>query len=155
MSTGVTDELKTYKRGDILFSEGEPSTFLYIIKSGKVLLVREQGDHLIPLSLVGGGEFIGEISIFTDEPRSASAVIQEDTQLYLIKKSEIKSIVKSCPEWISDIMETLCTRLKDTSDILREHRLMGDGSQTSLSSEDEKQLLQALANHRAGRGLNH
>lgn len=155
MSSSATDDLKRYKKGNVLFTEGEPSTFLYIIKSGKVLLVREQGDGLVPLSVVGAGQFIGEISIFTDEPRSASAIIQEDAQLYLIKKSDIKNIVKTCPEWISDIIETLCMRLKHTTDVLKEHKLMADGSQTNLTTEQEKTLRQAILDHRAGRGMSH
>lgn len=153
MSSDVMDDLRKFKKGSVLFVQGEPSTFLYIIKSGEIRIFREDGNRIFPISKVGSKQFIGEISIFTDEARTASAVVSQDSEVYLVKKSEIKKIIRSCPDWLSEIMETLCDRLKHATDVLREHKISDDGPVDSISSQQEKEYLEAIKKHRAGRGL--
>lgn len=154
MSNTFMDDLKKYKRGNVLFVEGEPSTFLYIIKTGKVLLVKQEGNSLVPLTEVKSGNFIGEISVFTDETRTATAIVMDDSEIYLVKKSDIKQVVSQCPEWIDDIMQTLCERLKHTTDILREHKIMLSESESTLTSDQINHYMKAIDDYRAGRGRN-
>ncbi len=152
MSSDILD-LRTLKKGNVLFVEGEPSTYLYIIKSGSILILRDDNNRITPLAEIGAKQFLGEISIFTDEARTANAIVTQDSEVYLVKKSDIKKVIRDCPEWLSEIMETLCDRLKHASDVLREHKITSDGQVLSLNSAQEKEYLEALAKHRSGRGL--
>ncbi len=152
MSSDILD-LRTLKKGSVLFVEGEPSTYLYIIKKGSILILRDDNNRVTPLAKIGDKQFLGEISIFTDETRTANAIVTEDSQVYLVKKSDIKKVIRDCPEWLSEIMETLCERLKHASDVLREHKITSDGQVLSLNSNQEKEYLEALNKHRTGRGL--
>lgn len=154
MSSDVLNDLRTLKKGSVLFVQGEPSTYLYIVKTGTIKIFKEEGNRLFPISSIGPKQFIGEISIFTDENRTASAVVSEDAQVYLLKKSDIKKIVRSCPEWLSEIMETLCDRLKHATDILREHKISDTDTDNAISPQAEKEFLEAINKHRVGRGLN-
>lgn len=153
MSNNVMDELHKLKKGSVLFVQGEPSTYLYIVKSGEIMIFREEGSKLFPVSVIGPQQFIGEISIFTDEVRTATAVVSSDAEVYLVKKSDIKKIVRSCPEWLSEIMETLCDRLKHATDILREHKIQNEDMISGISPQQEKEFLDAISSHRSGRGL--
>lgn len=154
MSNNLLDDLRSLKKGAVLFVEGEPSTYLYIIKSGEISIFKEDKGRIFPISVIGEKQFIGEISIFTDDTRTACAVVSKDAEVYMIKKSDIKKIVRSCPEWLSEIMETLCDRLKHATDILREHKLSDTTDNENFGIQQEKDLLEAVAKHRAARGLN-
>lgn len=152
MSNDILD-LRTLKKGSVLFVEGEPSTYLYIIKTGSILILRDDNNRITPLANIGAKQFLGEISIFTDETRTANAIVTEESQVYLIKKSDIKKVIRDCPDWLSEIMETLCDRLKHASDVLREHKITTDGQVLNVDSTQEKAYLEALSKHRSARGL--
>jgi|SRR5690606_16688098 len=154
MSNNVLGDLRLLKKGSVLFVEGEPSTYLYIVKSGEIAIFKEEKGRIFPISMIGPKQFIGEISIFTDDHRTACAVVAQDAEVYMIKKSDIKKIVRACPDWLSEIMETLCDRLKHATDILREHKLSDSTQNEKFGVQQEKELLESVAKHRAGRGLN-
>lgn len=149
------DKPVLYKKGQVIFCEGEPSSYLYIVKSGKVIVVKDDGQRVIPISLIEEKEFLGETSVFTDETRSASALALEHTELYVIKKSEIKHVLKHCPEWVGNIMATLCERLSDSIEILREHRIMDESleNMSTLNPQDLVKYRQEIDEYRSRRGI--
>ena len=56
---------RSFKKGDIIFREGDAGDNLFIIKSGKVGVLKGEKESLVLLSVLGPGEFFGET------PRSA------------------------------------------------------------------------------------
>lgn len=145
----------SFKRGQVIFAEGEPSTYLYIVAKGDVAIVKEGKGRLSPISTVGEKDFIGELSMFNDEPRSATAIALQDCELVVIKKSEIRKVLRSCPEWVSNIMVTISDRLRSTVDVLREHRIV-DEIQSSKGTISENELIEFSKNvedYRKRRGL--
>ncbi len=140
------------KKGQVLFVEGEASAYLYIIVQGKVRVVKENDSELIPISVVGDKSFLGELSMFSDEPRSACAFAIEDTDVLMIKKSEIKKVIKSCPLWVSEIMETLSNRLRSSIEILREHKIVEEDE--SFDPAELKKMTASIQDYRERRGLN-
>jgi CRP/FNR family transcriptional regulator, cyclic AMP receptor protein len=150
------DDAVTLKQGQVLFVEGESSAYLYIIVSGKISIFKETESNLIPISVIEGKSFIGEMSMFSDDPRSASAVAMESTKVIMIKKSEIRKVIKTCPIWVSQIMQTLSSRLRGGLDILREHNIVdgGSDSENNFSQEQLNKIGVSLKNYRTRRGLN-
>jgi CRP-like cAMP-binding protein len=152
---GVTnfDDPVKFKAGHVIFAEGESSPYLYIVVKGEVKIFKEDAQRLIPISVVREKDFIGELSIFSDEPRSATAIAGVDTELMIIKKAEVRKVIKDCPEWISDVMITISDRLRNTIDVLREHRisddLVEDGSMTS--PEEMSKYVRAIKEYRSRR----
>lgn len=149
------DEPVKYAKGHVIFAEGEPSSYLYIVISGEVRIFKEDKNRVIPISVVREKDFIGELSMFSDEKRSASAVATKDTQLMLIKKSDIRKVLKMCPDWVTEIMNTLSERLRGTIDILREHRIEDDLSEAGkpLTVEESNQIAKAIKDYKTRRGL--
>jgi CRP/FNR family cyclic AMP-dependent transcriptional regulator len=149
------DDVITMKKGHVLFVEGEPSNFLYIVVSGEIRVVKENGKRLVPISIVRERDFIGELSMFSDEPRAACAIATQHSEVLMIKKSDIRKVIKSCPDWVNDIMQTLTDRLRGGIEILREHRIIDDIFEVGndLSAEDEKTLQNEIQKYRDRRGL--
>ena len=115
-----------YKRGQVIFAQGEASSYLYIVASGEVGIFLEDNEKLTLLNTVGAKDFIGELTMFSDDKRNATAIALEESKLVIIQKAEIRKVLKMCPEWVSNIMLTLTDRLRNSVDILREHRVVDE-----------------------------
>lgn len=150
------DKPMNFKKGQVIFAEGEASSFLYIVISGEVRIFKEQNSKLMPISVVGPKDFIGELSMFNDEPRSATAIATKETTLMIIKKTDIRKVLRSCPEWVSDIMITISDRLRSTVEVLREHRIVDDlhpEEVQPLSGQEIKTFQSSVSDYRSRRGL--
>lgn len=149
------DKPVDYKEGTVIFAEGEPSSYLYIVVSGEIRIFKEDKDRLIPISIARNKDFIGELSIFSDEPRSVSAIATTSTSVIMLKKSDIRKVIKDCPDWVSNIMVTLSDRLRGSIDMLREHRIVDDITDggEELDSQAEKKFHKSIEDYRKRRGL--
>ncbi|MFT6068906.1 MAG: CRP-like cAMP-binding protein [Bacteriovoracaceae bacterium] len=149
------DKPVDYKEGTVIFSEGEPSSYMYIVVSGEIRIFKEDKDRLIPISIAKSKDFIGELSIFNDEPRSVSAIAVASSTVIVLKKSDIRKVIKECPDWVSNIMVTLSDRLRGSIDMLREHRIVDDitNAGDELDSQAEKKFHKLIQDYRKRRGL--
>src|SRR5947207_14182444 len=77
-------------RSTTIMAGGDATDSLYIVLSGrlKVMMSDSDGKEVI-LSILGPGEFFGEMGLIDDEPRSASVVSIEPCELLAIAKREI------------------------------------------------------------------
>lgn len=76
---------------DVLTEDGAPSRFLYVIRQG-ALEVRHDGRVL---DLLGEGELVGELSLITQEPPTATVRAHEDTLCYLIPRLAALEVIGS------------------------------------------------------------
>jgi len=96
-----------YGRGEILFRQGEAGHSLFVIWRGRldVLIAGERG--LIEVIEVPAGDFVGERSLLTGEPRSATVRASTDCDLLEVSKSNLAEVMAASPlvaEQISTIM---------------------------------------------------
>src|ERR671925_477193 len=90
---------RTYPTGSFLFFQGDPGEACYLIVAGavKVLIQGAQGRELI-LAWLRAGDFVGEMALFDDQPRSASVQVTEEATVLILPKREFLAQVKgSCP----------------------------------------------------------
>lgn len=149
------DKPVEYKEGTVIYTEGEPSSFLYIVVTGEIRIFKEDQGRLIPISICRDKDFIGELSIFNDAARSVTAIATTATTVIMIKKTDIRKVIKDCPDWVSNIMITLSDRLRGSTDMLREHRIVDDITDYGgeLEAKDEKYFRKLINDYRKRRGL--
>jgi CRP-like cAMP-binding protein len=149
------DKPVAYKKGQVIFVTGEPSSYLYLVKSGEITIFLEDRDRLMPISIIEAEEFLGELAMFNDDVRTACAVATKHSEVYIVKKSEIKNVLRHCPEWVSQIMATLSERLVHSIDVLREHRIMDERLQkrAELNPNELGQMRKSIEEFRTRRGL--
>src|SRR3954470_17220135 len=84
--------------GQILFTEGEPSEHLFVVRSGRVrILARSpQGSELV-LAVLGPGEVIGELSVIDEGPRSATAEALGDVDLLAVPAADVRALLRRQP----------------------------------------------------------
>lgn len=145
----------TFKKDHIIFAEGSPSQFLYIVNYGEIGIFKENNNRLFPISTIGPKDFIGELSMFTEGVRTASAIAMENSELYLIQKTHVRQVLKNCPKWVTNIMLILAERLRSTTLLLREHHITDDMSEMNqkLKPENLAKYWKLLQDYKKKKGL--
>ena len=112
LTTVVTRRSVT--RGTIIMAAGDPTDSLYIVLSGrlKVMMSDEDGKEVI-LSILGPGEFFGEMGLIDDAPRSASVVAIEACELLAINRRDFKKCLAENFEMAMAVMRGLVRRLRE------------------------------------------
>lgn len=106
---------KSLKKGDVLFREGDPSEAMYVIKSGKVAIVKSKGNSEIQLAELGAGDMLGEMAFFDSKPRSAGARALADTVVIELPFKALNAQFKTFPEWLKAIMRTVNSHLRNAN----------------------------------------
>lgn len=105
---------RSFKRGSLMFIEGEVSTEMFIIKSGKVRILKQEGQSTIELATLGAGSVLGELALLDHQPRSATAQVVEDINATIIDETLLESTLAKIPSWLADIIKVVVKRLRDT-----------------------------------------
>lgn len=112
--------LVSHPMGDIIFSEGEIGTEMYILQSGTVELLKEIGGETRVLATLEKGDFFGEMSVLEDLPRTASARAKTDVELVRINGATFDAMLKSNTEIAVRMMRKLSRRLRELTGMLEE-----------------------------------
>jgi len=103
---------KSFPKYQIIFEEGEAGESLYIIKTGLVKISKEASDGRVKtLALLKAGEFFGEMSVLSDEGRSANAETLTDATLLVMAKGDFENLLEKNASVSIVIVKTLIDRL--------------------------------------------
>jgi CRP-like cAMP-binding protein len=83
-------------RGSLLFRCGEPASAVYIVRSGKIVLVWMGPDHVYPMDTVGPGSIVGLPAALNGE-YSVTAKAVEDSDLGYIAAEQVIAMLESSP----------------------------------------------------------
>jgi CRP/FNR family cyclic AMP-dependent transcriptional regulator len=108
----VTRE-REYPRNSVILFEDDPGDALYIVSSGqvKVVLIGEDGREVI-LSVLGDGDFFGEMSLIDDEPRSAHVIAMKDSHLLVLRRDDFQLQLQQHPSVALKLLRVLVQRLR-------------------------------------------
>ena len=105
---------RSASRSTTIMAGGDATDSLYIVLSGrlKVMMSDSDGKEVI-LSILGPGEFFGEMGLIDDEPRSASVVTIEPCELLFISKRDFKKCLLENSDMSMAVMRGLVRRLRE------------------------------------------
>ena len=109
---------RRYKNGEVIFREGEPSRSAYVLVSGQIELIKENGSTPIRLALLQLGEMFGEMGLVDNSPRSATARAVIDVVVDLVEKEEFLQAVKETPDVALTVIGNLAERLRATNELV-------------------------------------
>jgi cAMP-dependent protein kinase regulator len=111
----TSTSLRSFQEGDIIVTEGEEGSSLFLIVSGevKVFTRGERGEHL-PLAELGPGDFFGEVSLLTGKPRTATITAKSLVTAIELHKHSVDEIAKEHPEVREVLEEFYERRAQDT-----------------------------------------
>lgn len=104
---------RAYPKNSVILFEDDPGDALYVVAEGqvKVVLIGEDGREVI-LSVLGTGEFFGEMALIDDEPRSAHVIAMEDSSLLVLRREEFQGILRQSPGIAVALLRELSRRLR-------------------------------------------
>ena len=104
-----------FKKGDVIFRQGDFSSVMYDIAKGKVGVFADyETERVHQLAELKAGDFLGEMGMIEVYPRSATAVALEDgTALNEIGEDELNAYFKDKPEKHLKIMRQISARLRE------------------------------------------
>jgi CRP/FNR family cyclic AMP-dependent transcriptional regulator len=111
---------KQLKRGELLFSEGDTSRAMYLLKSGSVRLFMKRGNSDIEIDTVRSGQILGELAFLDGNPRSVSGEALQDCELVEISGPTFLAVLSKAPEWLKILLKTVVGRLRATNAKLRQ-----------------------------------
>nr|CRH04889.1 Membrane protein of unknown function [Candidatus Magnetococcus massalia] len=127
-------EAKKYLAGDLVLKSGETGSSMYLIQEGavRVSLESEEREGDTKVTHLGIGQFFGEMSLLTGEPRSATVHALTESSLLEIRKEDIFDALHSHPELQKAMGELLAERRLENQNILNSHKDY-DEQRTSLA----------------------
>jgi NTE family protein len=108
---------RTLHRGEVLFRQGEPGDAWYVVASGRLAVVEPAHDGLPErrLSEVGRGEGIGEMSLLTGQPRSATVYALRDAELARFPVEVVAELTATRPQLSLGMLRGLAQRITQQS----------------------------------------
>ncbi|MBV8915990.1 MAG: Crp/Fnr family transcriptional regulator [Acetobacteraceae bacterium] len=92
-AVAARSRVRTFRRGQILFSTGDPSDTVIVVISGRVkVVVRSADGGELTLTVIGPGDMLGELSVADGGPRSADAETLEESRLLFVPRQMIQDI---------------------------------------------------------------
>lgn len=112
----ITTE-RCFNKKNIIFHEGDYGDTLYIIKAGRIKIAKISIDgREKTLTILQVGDFFGEMAIFDNLPRSASAeAIDHEVRLLSTSKSDFERLIHENPSIALMIMRDLTRRIRQVN----------------------------------------
>jgi CRP-like cAMP-binding protein len=104
---------RRYPKDTVVFFENEEGDFFFTIVDGriKVTILGDDGREII-LSVLGPGDFFGEMALLDNEPRSATAIAVEDSELLSLHRTDFQSVLTDNRSITAALIKVLTARLR-------------------------------------------
>lgn len=108
-----------YERNQLLFSQGDPSSELFVVQTGRIAIATHapDGRESVVAVLENGGLF-GELGLFDGGPRSADARALVESEVIVLEYERVRSVLESRPELLWIVVRLFAQRLRATDEAL-------------------------------------
>ncbi|HEY4755559.1 MAG TPA: Crp/Fnr family transcriptional regulator [Ignavibacteriaceae bacterium] len=104
---------KFYKKDSTILKENETGSALFVIISGKVKVSRASDDGKeVILTILNESDFFGEMAIIDGLSRSAGVIANEETELFIIQRTDFLNLLQAHPEISVALLQELTRRLR-------------------------------------------
>ena len=104
----TADNFETYAPGQMIFEEGQPGLFMYVVKEGEVEVL--VGTDVV--ETLDAGEIFGEMALIEGKERSAGARARTACQVVPVDEQRFAFLVQQTPHFALFVMQTMAERLR-------------------------------------------
>lgn len=115
-----TSERISYGDGDVLFRQGDAGDAAFVIISGQAEISINTDEGPLVVARLSDHDFVGEIAILCDVPRTATVTAVTNLEALRIAKELFFRLIKEFPEIAIEVMRELAHRLENTNTRLRD-----------------------------------
>jgi CRP/FNR family cyclic AMP-dependent transcriptional regulator len=110
---------RRFAAGEIIMNLGDRGTSMFIVAEGHInIYLPGEASRRISLKDITTGEHLGELALFDDKPRSASAVATTDAVLLELDRETLSTYLAQRPQGAMTLLRTLAARLRATNEML-------------------------------------
>jgi CRP-like cAMP-binding protein len=112
-SVGRTVRSRRFRRGEVIFHQGDPGDALFIVMSGaiKISLPSDTGDEAI-LATLRAGDVFGELALLDGAPRSATATSLEPTETLVLPRQQFRELIATEPAVRDALLASIAGELR-------------------------------------------
>ena len=106
-------KIRRLKDGEFLYEQGEAGEAMYGVLEGRIRLSNSSPDgRELLVMLAERGDWIGEVSLFDGEPRSQDAYALGDTQVLVVARHQLDTLLDAQPRLYRYFLLMLCRKLR-------------------------------------------
>jgi CRP/FNR family transcriptional regulator len=112
-----TKSVERYRRGEVVFREGEPASAVYCIRTGAVKLYKlgSEGDEVV-IRLLGPGDIMGYRPVLANDTFAATARALEDATVCRVARDVLLATLRESPELAMSLLGKLAHELRESED---------------------------------------
>ena len=109
-------KFKPFDSDEVICKIGDPGDKMYIVISGKVKVIVKTKDSAeeTVIAELAGGDYFGEMALLTGDPRSASVITTEPSEMFILNKDDFDLIVERFPSITLSMGKIMSQRLRET-----------------------------------------
>lgn len=117
-SISISSSIQRFSSGESLVVQGETGDSMFLVKSGKLRVEVSSGTPAsrAVVAMLGVGDFFGEMSLLTGEPRSASVIAEGDTEVIRLTKLDFASVISTDTNAVEVLSAALEERLRENAE---------------------------------------
>ena len=130
---------------EVVCAEGEPGDNMYIVKSGELRVMKAtQAGQSVEIEVLRPGDFGGVMSLFTQEPRSATLQAKGDVELWVLDHATFQTLLEGSPALANAMLAFMTHHLRDESLIVARLRTMEKADGLRIAVFDSKSYSKAI-----------
>ncbi|MFN0070897.1 MAG: Crp/Fnr family transcriptional regulator [Chloroflexota bacterium] len=108
---------RTYRRGEVIFHQGDPGESLHVVCQGKlkVVITGENGEEAV-LAILGPSDVFGEMAILDGGPRSATVTALEAVETAVLSRSDFFQLLRRVPAAVDGLLASLAKTIRQTDE---------------------------------------
>jgi len=111
--------LRRYRRGDLVFCQGDAANELFVVQSGQVAIATRSVDgRESVVAVLEPGELFGEMPLFDGENRSTDARALKPSELVAVAYDDVRRMLEGRPELLWVVVRLLARRLRAADELL-------------------------------------
>jgi CRP-like cAMP-binding protein len=116
-------EEERFEQDSLICEEGEPGGTLYVIVMGRVSIERlgRRKDVRTRVATIEANSYLGEMTLFDNSPRTATAVALQDTLAVSLKREPLLALARQYPDIFLELINILSQRLRLTTNQIAQH----------------------------------
>jgi CRP/FNR family transcriptional regulator, cyclic AMP receptor protein len=111
-------EVQTFADGETIFTEGDNSQEMFVVRGGKVEISKNVGGNALRLAVLDRGAFFGEMSLLEALPRSATARAVGDVSLLVLRPATLLLQIRRDPTFAFELLQQLSGRIRELDEKL-------------------------------------
>ncbi len=115
-----------FEAGSVIIQEEQEAPGLFLIASGRVEVVKEEGADKVVMASLGPGDVFGEISLIMRRPSTATVIAAEDTAVLFLSSTDFNEVTKEFPELLKGAFDIALEREAKTNSILASEAAAAD-----------------------------